>query len=84
MGVAQASLLAAPGMMSELKCESSKKFGKLLKCESSEKCGALDERVGKLGRSSAWIGTLLSSSLELLTLDTTADSLRSRNVKLST
>ena len=66
------SLLVAPGMMSELKCESSEKFG------------VLDERVGKLGRSSAWIGTFLSSSLELLTLDAPADSLRRINVKVST
>ena len=80
----QVSLLVAPGMMSELKCESLEKFLGLLKCESSEKCGAPDERVGKLGRSSVWIGTLLNSSLELLILDTPADSLRKTNVKLST
>ena len=70
--MAQQSLLVAPGMMSELKFESSEKFG------------ALDGRVGKLGRSSAWIGTFLSSSLELLTLDASADSLRRINVKVST
>ena len=34
------SLLVAPAMMPELKCE------------SREKSGALDERVGKVGRSS--------------------------------
>ena len=33
IGVAQASLLAAPGMMSELKCESSEKILALLKFE---------------------------------------------------
>ena len=70
--MATASLLVAPGMMSELKCESSEKFG------------ALDERVGKLGRSSAWIGTLLNSSPELLTSNTPADSLRRENLRLFT
>ena len=70
--MAQTSLLVAPGMMSDLKCESIEKFG------------ALDERVGKDGRSSAWIGTFSSSSLELLTLNTPVDSLRRINVKLST
>ena len=52
--MAQASLLVAPGMISELKCGQGEMFG------------ALDALVGKLGRSSAWIGSLLSSSLELL------------------
>ena len=42
----QASLLVAPGMMSELKCE------------SSEKYGALGERDGENGENSAWIGSL--------------------------
>ena len=64
------SLLVAPGMMPELKCESSEKFGVLV------------ERVGKLGRSSAWIGTLLNSSPELLTSNTPADSLRRRSLRL--
>ena len=64
--------LVAPGMMSDLKCESIEKFG------------ALDKRVGKDGRSSAWIATFLSSSLELLTLDAPGDSLRRINVKVST
>ena len=68
----QASLLVAPGMMSQLKFE------------SSLRNGVLDEHDGKLGRSSAWIGTFLNSSLELLTLDASADSLRRINVKLST
>ena len=70
--MAQASLLVAPGMMSELKCEQGEKFG------------ALDALVGKLGRSLACIGSLLNSSLELLTLSTPADYLRRLNVKLST
>ena len=47
----QASLLVAPGMMSELKCE------------SSQRNGVLDEHDGTRGRSSAWIGTFLNSSL---------------------
>ena len=70
--MAQTSLLVAPGMMSDLKCESIEKFG------------ALDERVGTLGRSSAWIGTLLNSSLELLILNTPVDYLQRKNVVLST
>ena len=68
--MATASLLVAPGMISELKCESSEKFG------------ALAERDGKLGRSSAWIGTLLNSSPELLTSNTSADSLQRRNLRM--
>ena len=44
--MATASLLVAPGMMSELKCE------------SSEKYGALGERDGENGENSAWIGSL--------------------------
>ena len=70
--MAKVSLLVAPGMMSELKCESSEKFG------------ALVERVGKLGRSSAWIGTLLNNNLELLILNTPVDYLQRKNVVLST
>ena len=42
----QASLLVAPGMMSEQKCENSEKFG------------ALEERDGEAGANSAWIGSL--------------------------
>ena len=70
--MAHPSLLVVPGMMSELKCEKREKFG------------ALEERVGKLGRSSAWIGSLWNSSLELLPLNTPADSLPNKNVRLST
>ena len=42
----QASLLVAPGVMSEQKCE------------NSEKCGALEERDGEPGGNSGWIGSL--------------------------
>ena len=44
--MAKILLLVAPGMMTELKCESSEKFG------------ALDERDGDVGVNSAWIGSL--------------------------
>ena len=44
--MAKASLLVAPGMMPELKCESSEKFE------------ALEERDGDPGANSAWIGSL--------------------------
>ena len=42
----QVLLLVAPGMMFELKYESSEKFG------------ALEERDGENGGNSAWIGSL--------------------------
>ena len=42
----QASLLVAPGVMSEQKCE------------NSEKYGALEERDGEPGGNSVWIGSL--------------------------
>ena len=54
------------------------------KLRKQRKVWSIGERDGENGGNSAWIGSLWNSNLELLTLNTPVESLRNKNVKLST